>query len=211
MDWNRTRRGLDGCRGQSYTLESIAASLVVLSAVIFAIQATAVTPLSVSTASQHVENQERDQAETVLDMSAVNGTLRSAVLFWNAENRTFVNATAEGYLGRTPNNGFGRQVERIFSDSQIAVNVYVGYGTPRGLGSQTMIYQGTPSDNAVSSTHTLVLMDEDHLHGPFSNQTLNGTTNPVARSPGVAFYAPDIAPRGSVYNVMEVRIVAWRV
>jgi len=208
MDGNRLRPGHDGDRGQSYALESIAASLVVLSAVIFAIQATAVTPLSVSTASQHVENQERELADTVLDQAAENGTLQSAVLFWNSENRTFVNATAEGYLGRTPDNEFGNQLDRVFGDSQIAVNVYVGYGTTSGLRRETMVYQGTPSDNAVSESHTLVLMDEDHLRG--SNQTLNGTQNPVARTPGSAFYAPDIAPNGSVYNVVEVRIVAWR-
>lgn len=213
MDRNRTQTGHDGDRGQSYALESIAASLVVLSAVIFAIQATAVTPLSVSTASQHVENQERELADTVLDQAAENGTLQSAVLFWNSENRTFVNATAEGYLGETPNNSFGGQLDRVFSDSQIAVNVYVGYGTTSGLRRETMIYQGTPSDNAVSESHTLVVMDEDHLRGPFSNQTLNGTQEPLAHpseTPGFAFYAPDIAPNGSVYNVVEVRIVAWR-
>lgn len=210
MDRNRTRTCYDD-RGQSYTLESIAAGLVVLAAVIFALQATAVTPLSVSTASQHVENQEREMADTLMDQAAVNGTLQSAVLFWNSEDRTFVNATAEGYLGRTPDNEFGDQLERVFSSSQIAVNVYVGYGKRRGsLGRETMIYQGTPSDNAVSSTHTLVLMDEDHLRGPFSNQTLNGTDNATARTDGFAFYAPDIAPNGSVYNVLEVRIVAWQ-
>lgn len=210
MGGQGTRATCGSGRGQSYVLESIVAGLVVLSAVIFALQATAVTPLSVSTASQHVENQEREQADTLLDMAAVNSTLQSAVLNWNSENRTFVNATAEGYLGRTPNNSFGHQIERVFSDSQIAVNVFVGYGTTSGLGRQTMIYQGTPSDNAVSSSHTLVLMDEDHLRGPFSNQTLNGTKNATAQTPGFAFYAPDIAPNGSIYNVLEVRIVVWR-
>lgn len=210
MHRERPPSGFEGRRGQSYALESIAASLVVLSAVVFAIQATAVTPLSVSTASQHVENQERQLANTVLDQAGNNGTLQAAVLFWNPENRTFVNATAEGYVGRTPDNLFGQQLARVFSDSKIAVNVYVGYATRDGLGRETMIYQGTPSDNAVSGTHTVVLMDEDSLSGPFSDQTLNGSVNATARMNGSAFYAPDIAPNGSVYNVLEVRIVAWR-
>lgn len=191
-------------RGQSYTLEGIAAGILVLSVVIFAIEATAVTPLSVSTASQHVENQERGLAATSLAQADLNGSLREAVLYWHPENRTFVNASASGYVGRTPDTSFGRLLERVFSDQQIAVNVYIGYSSAAGLKRQTLIYQGTPSDNAVSAGHSLVLMDGDHLEGPFSNQTLNGT-NPTG-----AFYAPDIAPDSSVYNVLEVRIIAWR-
>jgi len=204
MDGDRSgTAGAD--RGQSYTLESIAAGVLVLSAVVFAIQATAVTPLSVSTASQHVENQQREVADTLLAQAATNGTLRSAVLYWNPDNRTFVNATAEGYLGRTPDNVFGNQLSRVFADSDVAINVYVGYDTPSGPKRQTMVYQGTPSDNAVSASRPVVLMDEDELRGPYANETLNGTNATDA------FYAPDVAPNGSVYNVAEVRIVAWRI
>lgn len=206
MEGDRTRTGEVGDRGQSYTLESIAAGVVVLSAVAFAIQATAVTPLSVSTASEHVENQEREVADTLLAQAARNGTLRAAVLYWNPDNRTFVNATAEGYLGRTPDNTFGNQLARVFSENEVAVNVYVGYDTPNGPKRRTMVYQGTPSDNAVSASRSLVLMDEDELRGPYANRTLNGTTNATD-----AFYAPDVTPNGSVYNVAEVRIVAWRI
>lgn len=191
-------------RGQSYTLEGIAASILVLTAVVFAIQATAVTPLSVSTASQHVENQERELAETTLAQATHNGTLRAAVLYWNPDNRTFVNATGNGYVGQTPDNAFGRLLERVFSDEQIAVNVYVGFSTPTGLKRTTLVFQGNPSDNAVSVGRRLTLMDGDHLTGPHAGHTLNGTNATTA------FYAPDMAPNGSVYNVLEVRIIAWR-
>lgn len=191
-------------RAQSYTLEGIAAGILVLSTVVFVIQATAVTPLSVSTASQHVENQERELADTALAQADVNGTLQQALLYWNPANRTFVNATANGYVGRTPSNGFGRLLERVFSDEQIAVNVYIGYNTSNGLKRQRLVYQGTPSDNAVSAGHMLTLMDADNLTGPYSNRTLNGTNATPT------FYAPDMAPNGSVYNVVEVQIIAWR-
>lgn len=196
--------GVSDDRGQAYVLGAVGAGIIVLSAVIFAIQATAVTPLSVSTASQHVENQERELADTALTQAAENGTLRDAVLRWNPDNGTFVNATARGYLGRTPDNGFGRQLDRVFNDEQIAVNVYVRYGTSAGLKRRPMVFQGNPSDNAVSASQTLTLMDRENLRGPRSNETLNGT-NPTG-----SFYAPDVAPNGSVYNVVEVRIIAWR-
>lgn len=197
--------GDDSDRGQAYVLGAVGAGIIVLSAVIFAIQATAVTPLSVSTASQHVENQERALADTALTQAAENGTLRAAVLYWNPENRTFVDATAQGYLGRTPDNAFGRQLERVFNDEQIAVNVYVGFSEGNASVQKEMIFQGNPSDNAVSASQTLVLMDRDNLQGPRSNETLNGT------NPTDDFYVEeDVAPNGSVYNVVEVRIIAWR-
>lgn len=195
MEYTRTGRG------QSYTLEAIGAGLVVLTAVIFAIQATAVTPLSVSTANQHVENQERALAETALAHAAENGTLRDALLYWNPENRTFVDASGNGYVGVPPDNGFGRLLRRVFSDEQIAVNVYIGYNTSSGPKQRQLVYQGTPSDNAVAASERLVLMDGENLTGPHSTHWLNASTG---------FYAPDVAPNESLYNVLEVQIVAWR-
>lgn len=207
---NRQKAARRRGRGQSYVLEALGASVIVLAAVVFAIQATAVTPLSVSTASQHVENQERLQAETMLDSAARNGTLRAGLLYWNPENETFVDATQQWYVGDIPDpppNEFLAMLDRVFSDAQIATNVYVTYSTTDGTGRQRLLYQGVPSDNAVSAGRTVVLYDRDNFADGtgFENQTLNDTS-----TPGFDFYAPNVDPNSPVYNVMEVRIVVWR-
>lgn len=197
-------------RGQSYVLEALGAGILIVAAVLFAIQATAVTPLSVSTASQHVENQERLQAETMLDVAARNGTLRSGLLYWNPENETFVGAEQQRYVGDISDpapNEFLAMLGRVFSDSQIATNVYVTYNTAGSTGRQTVLYQGVPSGNAVSAGHTVVLYEHDKFAAGtgFENRTLNDTSET-----GFDFYAPNVDPNSPVYNVVEVRIVVWR-
>lgn len=205
MSGNATSRRRDD-RGQSYVLEAIGASIIMVSAVVFAIQATAVTPLSVSTASQHIENQQQATAETLLDQAAANGTLQDAMLNWSDDDRRFHNASTEGYyVGEPPDNAFGDLLNRVFSSERIATNVYVGYDTPNGRKATPYVYQGTPSDNAVVASHSLVLTDGMNLTAPGQeNRTLNAT-NATA-----SFYAPDVMPNGTVYNVIEVRIVVWR-
>ena len=63
-------------RGQAHTLEAFAAAILIVVGLTFALQATAVTPLSASTSNQHLENQQRAVATDLLETSAANGDLR---------------------------------------------------------------------------------------------------------------------------------------
>ncbi|WP_232820431.1 DUF7288 family protein [Halorussus litoreus] len=198
-------------RGQAHTLEAFTAALIVVSGVLFALQATAVTPLTASTSNQHVENQHRTAAEDLLATAEANGSLRSAVTFWDAENRTFAGATSRGfYVDGGPPNDFGAALNDTFgnvstSGRRIAYNVYVRFRTPddapscSGVSSpRTMVYMGSPSDNAASATRTVALADDGDLSGP-SEGTVSAD-----------LYGCDAAPDDRLYNVMEVRIVVWQ-
>ena len=201
-----TDRAPPADRGQSYVLEAIGAGIIVLSAVVFAVQATAVTPLSASTASQHIENQQQATAATLLDQAAANGTLQAAMRNWSADERRFHSASAEGYhVGDPPDNPFGRQLDRVFSEGRVATNVYVAYTTPAGERATPYLYQGTPSDNAVVASRQVVLTDGMNLTAPGETQRTLNATNATS-----SFYAPDAMSNGSVYNTVEVRIVVWR-
>lgn len=199
---------MDG-RGQSYALEGLVAGLIVLAAIAVALQTAAVTPQSTSATNQRIEVIERTTAATLLDHAARNGSLRRAALFWNDDQRRFVNASSEGYVPGPPPNRFGELLERTFYDERVAVNVYVSYTDATGDSSrETMVFQGTPSNAAVSASHTLVLFDDDHLvnrTGPIDT-SLNDT-----KGAGGSFYAPDAAPNSSVWNVVEVKLVVWRI
>ena len=70
-------------RGQIYTLEAVIAAVLLVSSLVFALQVTAVTPLSASTSNQHIENQQRASASGVLTAAEEAGILQDAVLFWN--------------------------------------------------------------------------------------------------------------------------------
>nr|WP_267163201.1 hypothetical protein [Halovenus salina] len=76
-------------RGQALTLEAVVGAILMLAAIGFALQMTAVTPLSASTSSQHIENQLQSTSEGVLDTAADTGALREAVLYWNETTGEF--------------------------------------------------------------------------------------------------------------------------
>jgi hypothetical protein len=195
-------------RGQVHTLEAFTAALLVVSGVLFAMQATAVTPLTASTSNQHIENQHRTAASDVLAASAQNSTLQSAITHWNPSEKSFVGASERGFHENGgPPNAFGRALNDTFGNystpgRRIAYNVYVRYRLPdNSTRRQTMAYMGAPSDNAASASRTVTLTDGTSLSGPSDRNVSDPSAN---------FYAPDAAPNATLYNVMEVRIVVWQ-
>lgn len=193
-------------RGQSYVLEGLVAGVVVLLAVVVALQSTAVTPLSAAATSQRLEEVDRSTADTMLDHAARNGSLREAVLYWDPARRTFANGSTEGYVPGPPPNRFGKLLNRTLYEERIAVNVYVSFTDTAGeTDRRTMVYQGSPSDAAVSASRAVVIHDGDSLAGPYDDRTLNATDATTR------FYAPDRAPESPVYNVVEVRVIVWRI
>lgn len=194
-------------RGQTHTLEAISGGLVLLTGLILAIQMTAVTPLTASTANQYVESNQRTLASDVLLVADENGTLTDSLLFWNGSGDTdrFVDANEQFgfYVNGGPPTEFGATLNRTFAEERIAFNVEVVYQNGSRLERVQMVNQGTPSDNAVSASHTVVLYDNMSLTGgPNAGTELWVLANDE-------FYAPDEG-NGPVYNVVEVRITVWQ-
>jgi len=188
-------------RGQAHTLEGTIASLLLLVSLLVAFQATAVTPLTASTSSQHIENQLSNSARGVLSTAEADGELKPAVLYWNESASSFHNTPSNGfYTNDPPDNEFGRMLNATFDSRGIAYNVYLAYN-----GSENQVryvYRGQPSDNAVSVSRTVVLFDSDRLR-----TDIGGTDRTVGNAS--SFYAPDVG--GNVYNVVTVRVVVWRI
>jgi hypothetical protein len=198
-------------RGQAHTLEGVVAGLVLLSGLVFALQATAVTPLSASTSSQHLENQQQATAEGVLATAAEHGALKPAVLFRGDENSDgnseFHSAdNGEFYTTSAPPNEFGDILSQAFGGRGLAFNAYVVYRRPDGRAvRQRMVYRGEPSDNAASASRLVTLYDDDNLYT--SGDLIGNPTGPTVSASN--FYAPDTASAG-IYNVIEVEVIVWR-
>lgn len=206
-DPDRRARDSRWDRGQAHTIEGFAASLLLVASVAFALQVTAVTPLTASTSSQHIENQQAGVASGMLDSAAQNGTLRPALLYWNETGSVFHRAPVDGYYttGGPPNLIFGQTLNRTFRDRGIAVDVNVRYVTADGSRRTVeMVNMGVPSDNAVAVRRHVTLYDDDVIHAADGSPT--DTT--LAESDG--FYAPDASPDSPIYNVVIVEVVTWR-
>jgi hypothetical protein len=193
-------------RAQVHTLEAIVAALLLLTSIVFGLQMTAVTPLSASTSSQHIENQQQATAEGILASAAHQGVLKKAVLYWNETQGSFRNTTGENYYtNEAPPNEFGDILQEQFGDRGIAYNVDVVYVTDGGtIAEVPMVDQGVPSDNAVSSSRIVVLMDDDRLYddsGERSGTTLQDDS----------YLQNDASPDSPVYNVVRVEVTVWRI
>lgn len=225
-----------GDRGQAFTLEGIVAGLVVLSGLVFAFQATAITPLSASTSNQFIESQQVGSARGVLATAAEepagdrDSPLKRAVLFWGDEDgdgtREFHCANNDPYFtdapdlsacglsagdefaGSFPPNEFGAVLDRAFGTG-VGTNVILEFRTPSGeFESQRMVYEGEPSDNAVRVSTFVTVYDTDEVYA--SDGTRSGDT---VTSGAAAFYAPDAHPGAdeALYNVIRVEVVVWRI
>ena len=205
----RSGSGGSESRGQAHTLEGLVAGLVILSAVVFALEMTAVTPLSASTSSQHIENQQEATARGVLAAAAENGSLKQTLLFWNETGERFWNASETSasnyYTTDPPPTEFGRMLNRSFDREGIAYNVYLRYDGSDGPRTvQRLVYQGRPSDNAVRATRPVVVYKNDSLYDHNEDWTETNVTD------ASTLYLPD-ASSSSVYNVVRVEVVVWRI
>jgi len=181
-----------------------------LSAVIFAIQMTAVTPLSASTSSQHIENQQRATASGVLSTAAEEDALKPAILYWSETEQKFHNG-ADGepyYAGGTdePNHRLGNLTQTAFGDAGIAYNVYFRFGD--STDRVQYIYSGTPSDNAVTATHSITLQKDDPIYDENSNPT--GTTVSDSNY-GDSSNLDITAASGNLYSTVQVEVVVWQI
>jgi len=198
-------------RGQAHTLEAVVGAILLLTAVSFALQITIVTPLSASTSSQHIEGQQRATAQGVLASAAEEGALEDAVLYWNETGGNFHNATTRDYYTNgPPDNRFGDMLARAFDQNGIAYNVYVTSNEPETTNTRRkpLIFQGTPSDNAVSASRTVVLHEDDRLLD--TDESPTGTTlNQSASFDGFVTDADGVTD--GIYNVVRVEVVVWRI
>jgi len=215
-------------RGQAHTLEAVAGAVLLLAGVVFALQSSVVTPLTASTASQHIENQQSAVAEGLLEAAKDNGTLQQAVLYYNNSstcpeggfhNTTCPNGGGVPYANGGPPLRFGDSLNETFLDRGIAFNVNVNYvGANGDVRTEQMVYVGRPSDNAVTVRRSFTLFDDDRIYlpnGSKSQMTLNETkrVDSCAAANGDTcrqFYAPDAAPNSTVYNVIQVEVIVWR-
>lgn len=191
-------------RGQAHTLEATVAALLMLSSLIFALQMTAVTPLSASTSSQHIENQQQASAQGVLAAAADSDALKPAILYWDNTDTSYHNTgSIRFYTSGPPDNRFGNMLGRAFGDNGIAYNV--NFRAESQSDPRQYIYSGAPSDNAVSATHTVTLNNNDTLYDanerPTSSQLGDSTTS----------FWIDMGNSGPEYETVQVEVVVWRI
>jgi hypothetical protein len=199
-------------RGQAHTLEAFTAALLLVTGLIFATQATAVTPLSASTSNQHVENQAEIAAGDLLTTTEASGNLTAALLYYDEDG--FVNASEEGTYGGVPpeSHPLHGPLSEAFGDRQIAFNIDVYYPEGGGISEPTeMVDMGVPSDNAATASTRVALYEDDRLFGPDDDPSDERYSGPrLSEGSEHDYFAEPVGGSDTLYTVVEVRITAWQ-
>ncbi|MBP1922079.1 hypothetical protein J2751_001084 [Halorubrum alkaliphilum] len=199
-------------RGQAHTLEAFAAALLLVAGIVFATQATAVTPLSASTSNQHVENQAAIAAQDVLETAGHRGDLSRALRYYD---NGFVDADNDGtYAGlMTESHPLHDPLREAFDDRRIAFNIEVYHPDGDGsTGRERLVDMGTPSDNAATASKRVALYGDDRLFNPSADDP----NDPVYSGPRLDeenehdYFADPVGGSDTLYTVVEVRITAWQ-
>lgn len=205
-----------GTRGQAFTLEGLTAALVLVTAVLFAVQSVAVTPTTGGAIDERVQADTRAEAQDVLATVANNETfgLSELVRYWSPDALTFQGATNSriGYGGQQPPGELGILLHHVFAQRGETYNIEVVYqrrNVSNGTGSVTMVYRGEPSDDAVTVSQTVTLYDNQTLTAPSSSQQALRFYDTNATNSQASYYPIPDAVDGAVYNVVEVRLTVW--
>ncbi|MDS0474135.1 hypothetical protein [Natrinema sp. 1APR25-10V2] len=199
----------DDDRGQAYTLEGFIGAMVVLMAVLFALQSVVITPTTGGLADRTAQLQIQQEVQDSLVVSSQDGNLSEIVRNWaggggfedtsqppapDESNETYsVDQFAnESDLGQILKERFGE------NGWTYNVELYAEGGEER-----TLVYQGSPPASALTASYTVTLYDNQTVTSDTSSDKLhetNGSERMIPREYG------DDTP---LYNVVEVRVIIW--
>ncbi|GGM65621.1 hypothetical protein J2752_000275 [Halarchaeum rubridurum] len=191
-------------RGQAHTLESVMAALLVVSAVIIAVQMTTTPPLLGSTANQHAGQQDRATVQGVFAASD-DGELRDAVRYRN-ETGDPADPLERPYGGAGPTGDlrFLDRLNETLADRGAAYNVRFVYHEDGERRVVRFVHNGEPGDAAVTVRRPVTLYDHDRTLPTNGTGEALGAADP-------AYFVSDTDPDGEVYAVVTVEVVVWRV
>lgn len=200
-------------RGQAFALEGIAAALVVILAVTFALSATAITPLTASTSNQQIEEQNRLVATDILNTAEQERAITQLALNHDGEAFVGLDDGDEGYSGPPINEDgdlteLGELLEETLDDELIAFNMYIQYQTEDGTESIKVVDQGVATDHSATAKQTLVLHEDMELPDSHPSETLGDLDecDPQFYAPNVDCFEDD----SPVYNIVTIELEVWK-
>ncbi|GAB3018324.1 DUF7288 family protein [Natronobiforma cellulositropha] len=212
--------GYDGHeRAQAYTLEGFVGAIIVLTAVLFAIQSIVITPTTGGAVDRTVQAQLQQEVSDALVVAENDGQLSHLIRYWSADGGLdgdggYHNATVPPTQRGNYTSGqfadeaamataFGTLLDERFEESGRNYNVELVYRTDDGDDSSSfyLVYQGRPSPNAFTGSQTVALYDGQQLTAPDDDRTL-------ADAEG-EYPIPNVDDDRDLYNLVEVRVIVW--
>lgn len=209
-------------KGQMHTVEGMMAAVIMILVLVVVVKSTAITPLSSSSTNKHVQLELMNMGNdllTSLDYDTTLGgmstsPLKKSILDWDGSQFVLADGvTYQGTYAPTDVSLNGNQLAKAlyftFHQYGVAYNVEIFYMDDHGnvipasnnqyvSDHPSMIWNGDPSDNAVTVSKVLAIHNTE-----ISTYATN-------------FYAntgiPAVAPTSSsdLYNLVIVKLTLWR-
>lgn len=175
---------------QMYTIEGLTVAMLMLITVIFAIKAAPLTPLTTSASHQNVEAQLEMMGQDLINVldygPSGDSDLKIAVIKWTGSQFRGQRDT----INPTEVNNIANVLQEVLGNNGIAYDLEVSYQTDSGIITEAVLWNGLPSDNAVTVSRKIVLHDDDNV---------------VADTKII-----DMDPTTEFYNIVDVRLTLWR-
>lgn len=220
-------------RGVTWTIEAFLSVALLLAILVITIQ---MVPSGATSSQQanYQQNQLQQDGTDILVGSSETGQLSDGLLYWDVSTNTLPgDTTRHGEYQSIANSSHPLESPfTLLNDDNVLYNMEVTYqGEYDPVDSvdesdqtfdRTLVYQGTPSDNAVVVEYTVILFRDDPLineDGRIDNTECNGasedteyvTLEDVDNSSDCDYYMPDAFPEDTTdrYNVVRVQLTLW--
>ena len=214
-------------RGQAYTLEGFISAMIVLMALLFALQSVVIVPTTGGLADRTVEAQLEQETQDALTVSATSGgdsDLSTLVRYWNEDDGTFHDADADGedfYYDVSNESAFyddfvlGEVLMDRFTERGQSYNVELIYQDEQGEfddeNNIPLVSQG--ESEALTASYTVTLLESDTLTAPNGEETELREAHDCGGGEDCYPIPPATDHPGDggseIYNVVEVRVTIW--
>jgi hypothetical protein len=182
---------------QLYTVEGIAAGILMLLVVIFIVKGAPLSSNTSSTSNTNVEGQLEILGQdllTILDYSSNESfsPLKQSLVEWDAS----MYQGQQSELPTSLNCTYQALQEALWNDG-IANNLEVSFNNSGGIKNLPIFWNGEPSDNAITVSKKIILHDDDALA-----LGRDWSDNPIHDLDG---------NKTNFYNTATVRLTLWRI
>lgn len=214
------RRRIDSDeRSQAFTLEGFISAIVILTAVLFALQAVVITPTTGGAVDRAAQAQEEQEVRDALHIAGESGELSELVRHWNHVDEEWRDGNAPGDPAYNNSklaeiSDFGTILDEQFVNSSgKAYNLdFVTYDEDGDRVTESIVRMGGGTGDAVvSASYTVTLHDNQSLtEWDGTDFTTTGTELYEAESDhGYPLPSTSGLSESATYNVVEVRLTVW--
>jgi hypothetical protein len=163
----------NGDKGQIYTMEGIAASIIILGVLLFVIEANSLVVPQTGAVIDMKLSQTANDVLTTIDWNSVNywspiNSLTSYVIDWDGNSASYMNSIPDPAFGVLDNNITSMLPDDVEYNLEFIYSLHYENGTVKEF-DQPVIFHGVAGDNSVVATRIVTINADEAQSSPYWN------------------------------------------